>query len=112
MRAVELTQEELLSLAVKAEGQRQEELVRAAAKFSEGDEVLWYESPAAPENRGEVQDVLLLGFPESPDRPRIGYTVWFEGRHARGAPEGCTAPVETLDLLESQLIPYAEGDPT
>lgn len=97
------TREDGLFLAAAAQEADKDELsqriVQAVARYALGSEVRWHESPAIPVNRGEVDEVKLVGFPEvAPESYGIAYAVTFPG------PEG--VGYETHDVLESELRPY------
>jgi hypothetical protein len=108
-----LTRSEVLSLAnarARREAGGEElppggtslDLVLQIARFRPGQDVHWHESDPNQVvrgkyvNRGEVQEVKLVGFPElPPGRLAIGYEVAFPG------PEG--VGLENHDVLEPDL---------
>lgn len=98
------TRNDGLFLAAAAQDDGRDELseriVGAVARYAPGSEVRWHESPAIPVNKGEVEEVKLVGFPEvtPPGNYGIAYAVVFPG------PEG--VGFETHDVLETELLPY------
>lgn len=55
-----------------------------SATFEVGDCVRWHESTDHPHNRGIVEDIIILGFPEWTGRPTIGYQVLFPSAEGVG----------------------------